>query len=79
MAISRFKDGMRVMVRRVGDYAETDLATPRPGVVVRMRKSDSGAWVALDERSPQMGVHPFPEDDSRGRHVLTFPEFCEAP
>lgn len=53
------------------------LNPPVPGVVVRLRMADQGAWVALDVRHEDEDLHPFEADDSRGRHVLTFPEWCE--
>lgn len=48
------------------------------GTVVRMRRCDDGAWIALDTRlgAPLDRVHPFPADDSRATHVLAFPEDC---
>jgi hypothetical protein len=52
--------------------------TPKHGAVVRLRHSPTGsAWVSLDTRHPIDCAHPFPADDHRATHVLTYPEFCE--
>lgn len=68
---------MRVLVRAVeGKYGPPTPIEPTLGTVVRMRRSDNGAWVALDKRIDY--VCPFPADDSRATHVLVFPENAEA-
>lgn len=72
------KQYQRVVVRRVvsrdtGEAIELNAA----GTVGRIR-TDGSAFVALDERSRQGGVHPFPEDDAnRGLHVVAYPEDCD--
>lgn len=79
LPILRFERGQRVRVLRASTppYGEP-VALDALGTVARCRMGDPGAWVALDERSAVPGVHPFPADDSRGRHVLAYPEDCEA-
>ncbi len=47
------------------------------GHVYRPRRGDNGAWIRLDTRSTIPGAHPFPEDDDRGRDILTYPDWCE--
>lgn len=83
MSIQSFKMGQRVLVLASGVYDSTVLSpAPIAGTVVRLRRADDGAWVKLDRRSEQPGIHPFPEDDDAGRgtHVCTFPDEClEAP
>lgn len=50
------------------------------GTVVRMRRADTGAWVALDSRldGAISAAHPFPADDEHGRGtlVLAYPFDC---
>lgn len=72
----RLKDGQRVLVNWCGEFDVRRLVPPAAGTVVRLRYGDEGAWVALDVRRDEP-VHPFPEDDNRGRHVLVYPEGCE--
>ena len=67
------KIGQRVKVVR----DVNDIALNAPGTVVRIRVNDDAAWVALDVRSKVKKVHPFPEGDHRGTHVLCLPEDCE--
>jgi hypothetical protein len=44
------------------------------GTVRRLRQSDHGAWVALDQRHD---LCPFPPTDlTRSTHVMTYPEHC---
>lgn len=76
--MERFKVGQRVKVYAVGEHMLIALARPLAGVVVRKRTKDDGAWISLEQRSDQPGVHPFPENDNRGTHVLAFPEDCVA-
>lgn len=49
------------------------------GTTSRRRISDSGAWVAMDVDPPDE-VRAFPSHDEhgRGRHVLLYPDQCEA-
>lgn len=68
--------GMRVIVKAVGQYDDITI-TPTAGLVVRERVSDNGAWVELDERLDATGVHPFPADDTRARHVCAYPDNCD--
>jgi hypothetical protein len=72
--VRSFKDGMRVLVKAIGEHEATTIP-PTPGRVVRLRR-DGGAWVRLDER-PAGVSFPFPDDDSRANNVCTFPEDCE--
>ncbi len=74
-AIQRFVTGRRVLVLRNAD----GIALRALGTVGRIRRCDTGAWIELDQRSKVVKVHPFPEEDSRGRHVLAYPEDCELP
>lgn len=70
----RFKGGQRVRVLRNADGVELGAV----GSVVRLRRCDDMAWVALEARSTNESAHPFPADDDRGTHVLAAPEDCEA-
>ena len=76
-AMTRLKLGQRVTVWACEaiPVGVLHLGRPQSGTVVRLRRCDCGAWVELDERADQC-VHPFPPDDNRGRHVLTFPVWC---
>jgi hypothetical protein len=49
----------------------------RVGTVVRLRMSDNGAWVQMDEALPDE-LRAFPANDPRGNHILLFPEQCAA-
>lgn len=55
-----------------------EIIPPITGTVVRLRKSDNGAWVALDRRATA-DVHPFAADDPHGRgvNVLAYPDGCD--
>lgn len=71
--MKRFALGQRVLVHA------TDGGGPmRPtlGVVRRIRHADDAAWIELDERGEEQH-HPFPADDTRARHVLALPEWCD--
>lgn len=70
----RFRDNQRVFVLR-NDAGVSVMAV---GTVVRLRRADSSAWIALDERIEGRNVHPFPADDDAGRatHVLAMPDGC---
>jgi hypothetical protein len=73
VALKSLKFGQRVHVARDADARSVNC----DGTVVRLRRSDSGAWVKLDERKD--GVYfPFPADDDgeRGCHILAYPEDC---
>jgi hypothetical protein len=70
IGIKRFTKDMRVRVIENADGIQLGMQ----GTVARVRMQDDGAWVALDQRSAQEGVHPFPEDDDRGTHTLCYPE-----
>ncbi len=50
----------------------------KEGEVVRLRKRDNGAWVAMDEPLPD-ALRVFAADDphGRGNHVCLYPEYCE--
>jgi hypothetical protein len=82
MSMREFTLGERVMVSLVGDGDEpTELPEKKPGTVRRIRISDGGAWVHLDERltGEYEKLHPFPSGDlTRASSVLTYPEYCEA-
>jgi hypothetical protein len=78
--VSRIKDfalGQRVMVLDVYRDSGLILALRAPGAVVRLRRQDPGAWIALDARltGEFEALHPFPADDEggRGTHVLAYP------
>ena len=69
-----FHMGQRVLVSRVGlDGTRID---PTAGTVTRLLMRDDGAWIELDRRQGD-AAHPFPPDDRRGKHVLSYPEWCE--
>jgi len=84
----RFRSGERVRVLKVavpgrdiaGTYNSTDaftvLGEGALGTVVRVKMGDDGAWVALDQRltGPLEVVHPFSIGDSRGNHIMVYPE-----
>lgn len=69
--------GERVLVRVAGRYGEFPLDPPVMGTIVRKLARDESAWVALDVRQSCGGCHPFPADDSRGTHVLAWPDDCD--
>ena len=70
--LARLDLGQRVYVIR----DESDGAIGEWGNVVRLRRSDEGAWVRLDKRHDRC---PFPADDeSRSTYVLTYPECCSS-
>lgn len=69
----RLKLGERVRVMADCERREVNAL----GEVVRLRRSDRAVWIALEKRSEKRGVHPFPEDDHRGTHVLAWPDDCE--
>lgn len=66
----RFENSQRVKVLE-------GLLEGKIGVVVRLRMADNGAWVEMDEDIPE-SMRSFPANDSRGKHVLLYPEDCEA-
>lgn len=70
--------GERVLVGAAyGASGRVDIAPPRAGEVVRMRRSCASAWVALDVRlEDSLGLHPF-ADVHRATHVRAYPEDCE--
>jgi hypothetical protein len=69
--VKRFEGGQRVHVRR--DYRGN--AIDCWGTVVRLRRADDGAWIALDVRNEHC---PFPSDDAtRSTHVMAYPVDCE--
>jgi len=74
-----FRLGQRVTVSAVGQYEEITIDPPMAGRIVRLRRGDNAAWIALDTRSDAAGAHPFPADDEHGRgiHVLAYPDDCE--
>jgi len=76
----RFYDEQRVRVLIVAERGASGMVPVfgLMGTVKRLRRADDGAWVELDDRSKIADVHPFPEDDAtRGKHVLTYPEWCD--
>jgi hypothetical protein len=74
--MKRFSFGQRVKVRAVGQYSNIAIFGV-PGVVVRLRRADDGAWIRLDHRVDIAGVHPFPAaDETRSTDVLAYPEWC---
>ena len=75
-----FKLGQIVVVHSVAPRAHADtVAIPAglTGKVVRLLHRDASAWIEMDHRLAD-DLHPFPEDDERGTHVLAWPEDCEA-
>jgi hypothetical protein len=46
------------------------------GTVVRLRRTDNGAWVNMDRDLP-IALRSFPEHDPRRRHMLVYPDECE--
>jgi hypothetical protein len=62
----------RVRVKTIGGLiGET-------GTVVRLRKSDHGAWVKMDKPLP-LDLASYRDDrDPRRDHVLLYPADCEA-
>lgn len=74
--LERFALGARVWVYGV-DVGEAMVELPerQPGTVRRLRTSDPGGWVALDERMGLAGVHPF-EDELRKCWVKCYPDQC---
>ena len=71
----RFKNNQRVWVRR---ECHRGLDVHVMGTVVRLRRADNCAWIALDRLADNPECHPFPAADSRGKHVLASPDDCEA-
>lgn len=72
--LTRFENGQLVRV------VSGSLAGER-GRVVRLRRCDDMAWVALSRRLPHLAAarcFPFPEEDSRATWVLLGPEECVA-
>lgn len=47
----------------------------RTGTVTRLRWGDNGAWVEMDRTLPK-ALRVFPEDDSRARHLILYPDEC---
>ena len=64
-----FTSGQRVRVL-------SGLDKGKLGTVGRTRIRDTGAWITLDDQ-PHEDTRQFPADDSRGNHVLLYPEDCE--
>jgi|WetSurMetagenome_2_1015567.scaffolds.fasta_scaffold269708_2 hypothetical protein len=76
----KFELNQRVLVGKIdigggGMVCKFHPNSPLPGTVVRIR-SDGGAWVRLDARLADETLHPFPDDDPRANHVLTYPKWC---
>jgi hypothetical protein len=72
MSVASLECGQRVYVLR--DESEVPIGIW--GTVVRLRRSDDGAWVRLDRRHERC---PFPADDAtRGTNILTCPENCSS-
>lgn len=72
-----FRMGQRVVVRRVSGVDGKRIEIDARGQVVRLRALDDGAFVQLEARSAQRGVHRFPIGDTRERHVVAYPEDCD--
>ncbi len=72
--MERFRDGQRVIVTRP-DHPMVE----KIGRVVRLRMSDCGAWVNMDDDLP-VELRSFPSDDPHGRanHTILYPSECEA-
>lgn len=72
----RFEVGQRVFVYM--ESVRSQVVCER-GRVVKTRASDNFGIVALDKRSLNPAVHPFPADDPKGRatHVVTHPDCCD--
>lgn len=78
MAVKKFSNGQRVLVRAVdNNRGEVIEIPPTTGYVQRLRRADDGAWIALDSRVDVPDAHGFPENDSRSHHVLAYPEDCD--
>jgi hypothetical protein len=61
---------------------KTGIPGGETGTVVRCRRADRGAWIALDqirEDANPVPCHPFSENDEygRGTHVLAYPDDCD--
>jgi len=69
------KNGQRVVVQHNVD----GVAINAEGIVTRLCISHGAAWVALDRRCTNRDAHPFPDGDSRAKHVKVYPEDCELP
>jgi hypothetical protein len=70
-ALQKFADGQRVRVLPPHKLAN------RTGTVVRLRRAEYGAWVAMDEQLPTE-LRVFPPGDKRERHASLYPDECEA-
>lgn len=77
MSEPKWRVGERVLVKVCGRNDEWPLDPPVLGTITRKLIRDDSAWVALDVRVLDE-AHPFSADDSRGTHVLAWPENCEA-
>lgn len=64
-----FKLGQRVTVQK--DVAGEAIGID--GTVVRICRSNDGAWVRLDQRHERC---PFPADEDRGQCIRTFAQYC---
>ena len=72
--------GQKVRIMPTSELPEDDpllLVAGQRGTVERIRISDGGAFVKMGSPPPE-SLRLFPEDDPRGRHILLYPEDCEA-
>jgi hypothetical protein len=69
--MKRFENRMRI---EVSD--EKHPCFQKCGEVVRIRISDSGAWVDMDEDLPP-DLMSFTNNDPRRNHMLLYPEQCK--
>ena len=70
--MKRFTSATRVRV-----VAEKHLLFGKTGAIARIRRNDNGAWVRMDEALPKE-LQSFSDGDDRSRHVVLYPEDCEA-
>jgi hypothetical protein len=76
--INKFVLGQRVRVYSVRSHVDgRPVALDSLGTVARLRRDDAAAYVQLDVRSMQRGVHGFPLGDTRERQVLVQPKDCD--
>lgn len=69
--MKRFRLGQRVRVT-----AQECALCGKVGTVERLRRSDNGAWVTMDEALDD-DMRVFPATDPRADHILLYPTECE--
>lgn len=77
--MKQFKDNQRVrfIVSKYEPSSVREEWLPgKIGTVVRLRMSDDGAWVRMDDAIPDE-IASFPASDKRRNHVLLYPHECE--